>query len=246
MSNEGLNSKFAILIFDNPFFTSSAFSSGCSSSVSSSPSLVTFIVYVFVVPSSAVTTTFKAFAPFWSVFVPVPDIVAPESCAVAYTSTLSTSSGTVTLYVVVPGLNPEKSFGLIPRLLKFALLDSFDVVDVPDVLPLDVEPVLEELLDDELPLLEAPIEIEAPAGLTTTSVPAFDILPFSAVAVIAVLPELPTVTVKLCEPPSIQTLSVDKVPFEEERFTLPIQSEDIVPEIVSPALAVVLFNEIDM
>ena len=32
------------------------------------------------------------------------------------------------MYAVVPGLNPEKSFGVIPKLLKFALLDLVDDV----------------------------------------------------------------------------------------------------------------------
>ena len=69
-------------------------SSGFSSSTS--PCLVTFIVYVFLVPSSAVTTTLKAFAPIFNVFLPVPDILAFACCAVAYTSTSVTSSGTST------------------------------------------------------------------------------------------------------------------------------------------------------
>ena len=83
-----------------------------------------FSVYVFVVPSSAVTTTENVFLPILSVFIPVPETVAFESCVLAYTSILSVSSSTVTSYVVVPYLNPVKSCGMIPKSLKFALLDS--------------------------------------------------------------------------------------------------------------------------
>ena len=46
-------------------------------------SLVTFIVYVFCVPSSAVTTTFNVFLPTFNFCVPFPFILAFLSCAVA-------------------------------------------------------------------------------------------------------------------------------------------------------------------
>ena len=85
--------------------------------------LVILIVYVFFVPSSAVTTTENVFLPVSNFLLPVPLIFALEFCAVAYISIVSVSDGTVTSYEVVPSLNPEKSFGLIPKLLKFALLD---------------------------------------------------------------------------------------------------------------------------
>ena len=78
-------------------------------------------------PSSAVTVTVIVFFPSFKFLFPVPDIFAFESCLFAYTFTVSTSFGTVTLYDVTDGLNPEKSFGLIPKLLKFALLDFFFV-----------------------------------------------------------------------------------------------------------------------
>ena len=49
-------------------------------------------------------------------------------------------------------MNPEKSFGLIPKLLKFALLDSSDVVEALSVLPL--EELLDDAPTDEFPVLE--------------------------------------------------------------------------------------------
>ena len=65
--------------------------------------------------------------PFSKFFFPIPVILAFEFAAVAYISTLSRFSETVTLYVVVFGLNPLKSSGFIPRFFRFALLDFFVV-----------------------------------------------------------------------------------------------------------------------
>ena len=215
---EGFNSKSAIVILDNPFTIS------VSSSVSFvfSPSLVTLIVYVFVVPSSAVTTTFNAFSPYASVWLPVPNTVAAESCAVAYTSTLSTSSGTVTLYVVVPGVNPEKSFGLIPKLLKFALLDFCSVV------------VLLELSESDVPstVIVPPVEYGVPFSESCIS--------STDVATTLIEPVPLTSRFTLAGPLSKETISSCKVAFPNTvNFTFPFTSFPVtLIVIVSPTLAV--------
>ena len=55
-----------------------------------------------------------------------------------------------------------------------------------------------------------------------------------------IFPEFPAVKLTLCAPPSIHTLSLDNVPFVADKFTLPIQSEEIVIVTVSPGLTVFL------
>ena len=106
---------------------------------------------------------------------------------------------------------------------------------------LDVLPDEELLFPvDELPLFCVAIEIDVLAPLTVTSTPLFDIFPFSAVADTEIFPEFPAVRLTLCAPPSIHTLSLDNVPFVADKFTLPIQSEEIVIVTVSPGLTVFL------
>ena len=100
-------------------------SSGFSSTGSSTTfaSLVMYIVYVFVVPSSAVHTTLTVFLPSFKLTSPVPDIVCESSAFSAYTFTFDTSYGTEMLYVVVSDLKLLKSFGFIPNIFKLLLLD---------------------------------------------------------------------------------------------------------------------------
>jgi len=85
-------------------------------------------VDVFVVfPSSAVTVILNVFCPSFNVFAPAPVIFCPSCPLLAYISIFSVSYGTSVLYVNVFALNPEKSFGLIP---KFESVATFDFVGV--------------------------------------------------------------------------------------------------------------------
>ena len=98
---------------------------------SSSANFVTFISYVLVVfLSSAVTTIFMLLLdPTSNPEFPVIFKLAFESSVFATTFSESTFAGTVTLYLVLFLLNPEKSycFGVTPKVFKFAF-DDFVVL----------------------------------------------------------------------------------------------------------------------
>lgn len=134
-------------------------------------------MYVLVVfPSGAVTVTFIAFVPTCKfLYGPLTEYFAPGACTFAYTDTDVTLFGTVTLYFVVPALNPVKSFGVIPKFDSFALLDAVLVVVLPLLLlefPLFPEFPLLKFTVFALKLTFSPLCVESGfCGVIVTAVP---------------------------------------------------------------------------
>ena len=87
---------------------------------------LTIIVYVLVLPFSAVTVTFILFSPSVTSCVPVPLTLAFESSLEAFTLTLSVLDVASTLYSVVFLLN--SGFNFNPSIDKLFKLLFFDYV----------------------------------------------------------------------------------------------------------------------
>ena len=128
-------------------------------------------------------------------------------------------------------LNPVKSFGFIPKLLKFVL---FDFVDVFELSCLLVSCLLSlDVLDDEL-LETFIVPAVAPVNGELVDVSAIS----AAVAVTLTFPSPFIFTVTLAEP-STNILLCDKLAFPDTlKFTFPATPfPDTVAVTVSPTLA---------